>query len=96
VTRTHKGNVALAAAARSAGSAHDPTGALLVAVSGIGAMPDRARRSAIFELPQTSLTPATGRRRSRDIDHSDPKLAAYRTGGTAARAGVYTEFKDFG
>jgi hypothetical protein len=92
--RTRKGNAALAAATRAADPSRDPTEALLVAVSGIGAMTDPRRRSAIFERPQTSLRPAKGHRRSRDIDHSDPHLAAYRTGGTAATAGTYALFVD--
>jgi hypothetical protein len=91
LTRTRKGNGALAvvAAARAADTAHDPTGAFLVAVSGIEAMPDPARRAEIFERPQTALRPAPLGRGSRDVDHSDPKLAAYRTGGTAATAGAW-------
>ena len=94
LTRTRHGTSALAvaAAARASDPAHDPTGALLVAVSGIAAMPDRALRSAIFERPQTTLGAPAGRRRSRDIDHSDPHLAAYRTGGTAATAGTWVFF----
>jgi hypothetical protein len=94
LTRTRNGTSALAvaAAARAADPAHDPTGALLVAVGGIAAMPDPARRSAIFERPQTALRPAPPGRRSRDIDHSDPHLAAYRTGGTAATAGTWVFF----
>jgi hypothetical protein len=92
--RTRRGNGALAVvvAARAADPAHDPTGSLLVAVSGIDAMPDPARRAAIFERPQTTLAPPTARQRSRNIDHSDPHLAAYRTGGTAATAGVWVFF----
>ena len=96
VMRTHRGNAALAAAVRSIDPVHDATAALRVALSGVGAMPDPARRSAIFELPRTTNTAAAGRRRSRDIDHSDPKLAAYRTGGTAARAGVYADYGPLG
>jgi hypothetical protein len=95
VTRTHKGNAALAAAAAPTDPVDDPTSALLVAVRGIGAMPDPTRRSAIFELPRTTNTAATGRRRSRDIDHSDPRLAAYRTGGTAATAGAHADLDPF-
>jgi hypothetical protein len=88
-TRTGNGALAVVAAALAADTAHDPTGAFLVAVHGIGAMPDPALRAAIFERQQTTLRPPTARRRSRDIDHSDPQLAAYRTGGTAATAGVW-------
>jgi hypothetical protein len=86
LTRTRKGNGALAvvATARAADTAHDPTGALLVAVSGIDAMPDRARRSAIFERPHTTLTAPRGRGRT---DELDPQLAAYRAGGAAALGG---------
>lgn len=94
LTRTRHGTSALAvaAAARTSDPAHDPTGALLVAVAGVAAMPDRALRSAIFERPQTTLGAPAGRRRSRDIDHSDPRLAAYRTSGTAATAGTWVFF----
>ena len=94
LTRTRAGNGALGvvAAARAADPSHDPTGAFLVAVHGIAAMPDPALRAAIFERPHTTLGPPTARRRSRDIDHSDPQLAAYRTGGTAATAGVWVFF----
>ena len=93
-TPTRKGNdvLARAEATRAADPSRDPTEALLVALSGIGAMTDPARRSAIFERPQTSLRPAIGHRRPRDIDHSDPHLAAYRTGGAAAAAGTYALF----
>ena len=60
-----------------------------VALDGREAMSDSRLRAEIFELPTTSLTPPRPGHRSHDVDHSDPKLAAYRRGGTAASAGVY-------
>jgi hypothetical protein len=67
---------------------------LRVALGGRGAMADHLLRAEIFEPPCTSLTPPGPHGRSRDVDHSDPHLAAYRTGGTAAAAGVYLSFTD--
>jgi hypothetical protein len=64
--------------------------AVRVALGGREAMTDPKLRAAIFELPVTTLGPP-GRRHSHDIDHSDPRLAAYRTGGTAASAGAFLE-----
>lgn len=58
-----------------------------VALGGREEMTDQRRRHEIFERPQTSLEPAPPGRRSRGIDHSDPQLAAYRTGGSAAAGG---------
>jgi hypothetical protein len=60
---------------------------LRVALGGREEMTDQRRRHEIFERPQTSLEPAPPGRRSRGIDHSDPQLAAYRTGGSAAAGG---------
>ena len=93
VARTRRGSGALtiAAAARAADPAHDPTDALLVALQGPAAL-DPDRRAAIFERPQTALYPAPRGHRSRSIDHSDPHLAAYRAGGTAAAAGTWVFF----
>jgi hypothetical protein len=63
---------------------------LRVALGGPAAMTDQRLRAEIFERPTTTLAPPTrGGRSHHDIDHSDPRLAAYRTGGTAATAGVY-------
>jgi hypothetical protein len=56
-------------------------------------MLDEQLRSEIFERTTTALEPAPPRRRSRGIDHSDPHLAAYRTGGAAAAAGVFALFE---
>jgi hypothetical protein len=64
--------------------------AIRVALGGREAMTDARLRTNIFELPVTTLGPP-GRRHSHDIDHSDPRLAAYRTGGAAASAGVFLE-----
>jgi hypothetical protein len=58
-----------------------------LAMEGQGGMSDQRLRREIFERPQTALEPARPGRRSRGIDHSDPQLAAYRTGGTAAAGG---------
>jgi hypothetical protein len=64
--------------------------AIRVALGGREAMIDARLRAAIFELPITTLGPPGGRR-THGIDHSDPRLAAYRTGGTAASAGAFLE-----
>jgi hypothetical protein len=60
-----------------------------VALDGREAMSDARLRAEIFEPPTTSLTPPRAGHRSHDVDHSDPKLAAYRRGGSASAAGVY-------
>jgi hypothetical protein len=60
-----------------------------VALGGRSAMTDDRLRTQVFERIGTALTPERTSRRSRDIDHSDPSLAAWRTGGTAATAGGY-------
>jgi hypothetical protein len=62
---------------------------LRVALGGRERLSDRRLRTEIFERPATTLSPARHGRRSRGIDHSDPRLAAYRTGGSAAAAGTY-------
>ncbi|WP_116451087.1 TIGR04222 domain-containing membrane protein [Blastococcus litoris] len=59
-----------------------------VALRGRRALADARRRSEIFDRPSTVLAPPGGRDRH-DVDHSDPRLAAYRTGGSAAAAGAY-------
>jgi hypothetical protein len=59
-----------------------------VAMGGREQMTDQRRQREIFERPQTALEPARPGHRSRGIDHSDPHLAAYRTGGSAAQAGT--------
>ena len=72
----------------------DPAGssgsAVLVALHGRESMPDRRRCAEIFQRQETALAPAG--RRSRTVDHSDPHLAAYRTGGPASLAGGYALF----
>jgi hypothetical protein len=55
-----------------------------VALGGPQAMTDPELRTAIFERPVTSLGPARSSRFRHDIDHSDPKLSAYRTPSTGA------------
>jgi hypothetical protein len=52
-----------------------------VALGGRTAMTDEKLRAGIFEPPVTTLTPPSRRPSRHDIDHSDPRLAAYRTGG---------------
>jgi hypothetical protein len=66
--------------------AADPE-ATRVALGGREAMADQRLRAAVFHRPTTALRPGRRGRRSRDVDHSDPRLAPYRTGGTAATAG---------
>jgi hypothetical protein len=61
-----------------------------VALDGQEGMSDQRLRHEIFECPRTTLEAAGPGRRSRGIDHSDPQLAAYRTGGSAAAGGGYT------
>ena len=72
--------------------AHDPTGALLVAVSGIGGDAGPRHCGPRSSSCRRRRLGAPAGRRSRDIDHSDPRLAAYRTGGTAATAGSWVFF----
>ena len=71
--------------------ASDGGSAVLVALHGRDAMPDRRRCAEIFQRHETALAPAG--RRSRAVDHSEPHLAAYRTGGPAALAGGYVLFE---
>ena len=56
-----------------------------VAVGGRAAMTDARQRAAIFERPLTTLS-APGHHSRRDIDHSDPQLAAYRARTAGAGA----------
>jgi hypothetical protein len=58
-----------------------------VALGGREQMTDQRRCGEIFERPHTALEVPRPGHRSRGIDHSDPRLAAYRTGGTAATSG---------
>ncbi|MGY1802087.1 TIGR04222 domain-containing membrane protein [Blastococcus sp. SYSU D00922] len=51
--------------------------------------PGNRLRAEIFERPPTTVPPPRPGHRSRGVDHSDPHLAAYRTGGSAAAAGAY-------
>lgn len=51
--------------------------------------PGNRQRAEIFERPPTTVPPPRPGHRSRGVDHSDPHLAAYRTGGSAAAAGAY-------
>ena len=69
---------------------------LRVALGGRAAMTDAALRAGIFERPGTALIPQRPGHRSRAIDHSDPQLAAYRTGGPAAAAGGFALFEGTG
>jgi hypothetical protein len=60
-----------------------------VALGGRSAMADQRLRAEVFERPGTSLRPARPGRRPRDVDHSDPRLAAYRRTGPTSVAGGY-------
>jgi hypothetical protein len=54
-------------------------------------MTDTKLRSDIFERPVTTLAPDTKHRSRHDIDHSDPRLAAFRaraTGSAGAASGL--------
>ncbi|MGY2067695.1 TIGR04222 domain-containing membrane protein [Blastococcus sp. SYSU DS0619] len=68
--------------------AADGGSAASVALHGRAAMPDRRLCAEIFERTQSALAPARGRR-GRGVDHSDPKLAAYRARGAVGGAGGY-------
>jgi hypothetical protein len=63
-----------------------------VAVGGRERLSDQRLRAEIFDVPVTALVPARPGHRSRSIDHSDPQLAAYRSGGGAANAGAIFGF----
>jgi hypothetical protein len=56
-----------------------------VALGGPHAMTDPELRAAIFERPVTTLGPAHPSRFRHDIDHSDPRLSAFRARATGAR-----------
>jgi hypothetical protein len=58
--------------------------------------PGNRLRAEIFERPTTTLPPARPGHRSRGVDHSDPHLAAYRTGGSAAAAGTFVAVSNGG
>jgi hypothetical protein len=60
-----------------------------VALDGRQQLGNRRLREEIFDRPTTTLYPARPGHRSRGVDHSDPRLAAYRTGGSAAAAGAF-------
>ena len=69
--------------------------AVRVALGGRQAMTDTKLRAAIFERPTTTLGVPGPRRSRHDIDHSDPKLAAFRaraTGASGAATGLETKF----
>ncbi len=72
--------------------------AVRVALGGRRAMTDERQRADIFEPPDTTLHP--GPRRSRhDVDHSDPRLAAFRgraTGAAGAAIGLEAGFDGTG
>ena len=91
---THAGRRVLHALREQPGTG-DPE-AFRVALSGPAGMSDQRLRAEIFDPPSTALAPPRSGRRSRAIDHSDPLLAAYRTGGTAASAGAFALFTDGG
>lgn len=60
-----------------------------VALGGRAAMTDTRLRTEVFEQSSTALVPG---RRSRSVDHSDPRLRAYRPGGPSSRAGAHALF----
>jgi hypothetical protein len=69
--------------------------AVRVALGGRGAMTDAKLRAAIFERPVTTLGAAAPGHSRHDIDHSDPRLAAFRaraTGNSGAPTGLETTF----
>ena len=69
--------------------------AVRVALGGRQAMTDQKLRADIFERPVTTLGPAAPRHSRHDIDHSDPKLAAFRaraTGNSGAPTGLERSF----
>lgn len=70
--------------------------AACVALGGRSAMTDARLRAQLFERIGTALRPERPGRRSRDVDHSDPSLAAWRTGGSAATAGGYVRLEGGG
>jgi hypothetical protein len=72
------------------GPSSDDPEVVRVALGGRQAMTDPTLRAAIFERPVTTLGPAPSRHSRHDIDHSDPRLAAYRdraTGSSGAPIG---------
>jgi hypothetical protein len=60
-----------------------------VALDGRQQLGNPRLRSEIFDRPTTTVPPTRPGHRSRGVDHSDPHLAAYRTGGSAAAAGTF-------
>ena len=69
--------------------------AVRIALGGREAMTDPRLRAAIFERPVTTLGPNAPRRGRHDIDHSDPRLAAFRaraTGNSGAPTGLEGTF----
>ena len=72
------------------GRSADGTGTELmrVALDGRQQLTDSRLRAEIFESPTTTLPPPVPGHRTRGVDHSDPRLAAYRTGGNAAVGGA--------
>jgi hypothetical protein len=60
---------------------------LRVALGGREQMTDQRRCREIFERPHTALEVPRPGHRSRGIDHSDPQLAAFRTGANATALG---------
>ena len=73
---------------RSRAAVSGQTELVRVALEGPQQLGNRLR-TEIFERPMTTLPPPRPGHRSRGVDHSDPHLAAYRTGGSAAAAGAY-------
>jgi hypothetical protein len=89
---THAGRRVLAEL-RSRAVASGQTELVRVALDGPQELGNRLR-SEIFDRPATTLPPPVPGHRSRGIDHSDPRLAAYRPGGSATAAGPFID-RDF-
>ena len=73
--------------------------AVRVALGGRAAMTDAQLRASIFEPPVTTIGIPHSRRSRHDIDHSDPRLAAFRaraTGAAGAAIGLESGFDGTG
>jgi hypothetical protein len=80
---------------RSRAAVSGQTGLARVALDGPQESGNRLR-AEIFERPMTTLPPPRPGHRSRGVDHSDPHLAAYRPGGSAAASGAFGTVKNMG
>jgi hypothetical protein len=80
---------------RSRAVASGQTELVRVALDGPQELGNRLR-SEIFHRPATTVPPPVPGHRSRGVDHSDPHLAPYRTGGSAAASGAFGTVKHMG